>query len=90
MGAAKVCNTDSLSTGFPRIETACVVGFSIFCTYQCKSRGRGVRARGGNLMSETIPPVGLLIVQSDPGVGVRDKSNLKIGHENYPKTVRFF
>ena len=21
---------------------------------------------------------------------VRDKSNLKIGHENYPKTVRFF
>ena len=25
----------------------------------------------------------------DKGV-VRDKSNLKSGHENYPKTVRFF
>ena len=23
-------------------------------------------------------------------IRVRDKSNLKIGHENYPKTVRFF
>ena len=79
MGAAKVCNTDSLSTGFPRIETACVVGFSIFCTYHCKIRGRGVRARGGNLMPETIPHVGLLIVQSDPGVGTFDFDRQKPG-----------
>ena len=27
-----------------------------------------MRARGGDLMPETIPPVGLLIVRSDPGV----------------------
>ena len=79
MGAAKVCNTDSLSTGFPRIETACVVGFSIFCTYQWKFRGRGVRARGGNLMPETIRHVGLLIVQSDPGVGTFDFDRQKPG-----------
>ena len=30
--------------------------------------GWGVRARGGDLMPETIPRVGLLIVRSDPGV----------------------
>ena len=42
------------------------------CTYQCKSRGGGVRARGRDLMPETIPPVGLLIVRSDPGVGTFD------------------
>ena len=29
--------------------------------------GGGVRARGGDLMPETIPPVGLLIVRSTPG-----------------------
>lgn len=29
----------------------------------------GVRARGGHLMRETIPPVWLLIVRSDPVVG---------------------
>ena len=29
--------------------------------------GGGMQARGGDLMSETIPPVGLLIVRSDPG-----------------------
>ena len=28
-----------------------------------------MRARGGDFMPETIPPVGLLIVRSDPGVG---------------------
>ena len=28
------------------------------CTYQCKSRGEGVRARGGDLMPETIPMSG--------------------------------
>ena len=31
--------------------------------------GRGVRASGGDLMPETIPHVGLLIVRSDPGSG---------------------
>ena len=39
--------------------------FPKLCTYQCKSRGGGgggVRARGGDLMPETIPAVGLLIV----------------------------
>ena len=34
--------------------------------------GGGVWARGGDLMPETIPAVGLLIVQSDPGVGTFD------------------
>ena len=34
--------------------------------------GGGVRARGGDLMPETIPAVGLLIVRSDPGVGTFD------------------
>ena len=30
------------------------------------------------------------IIYINENTGVRDKSNLKIGHENYPKTVRFF
>ena len=34
--------------------------------------GGGVRARGGDLMPETIPHVGLLIVRIDPGVGTFD------------------
>ena len=34
--------------------------------------GRGVRARGGDLMPGAIPAVGLLIVRSDPGVGTFD------------------
>ena len=39
------------------------VDHNVLCTYQCKSRGGGgVRARGGDLMPETNPPVGLLIV----------------------------
>ena len=47
----------------------------VIMTYQCKSRGGGgggVRARGGDLMPETIPRVGLLIVRSDPRVGTFD------------------
>ena len=31
--------------------------------------GGGGRARGGDLMPETIPPVGLLIVRRNPGSG---------------------
>ena len=31
-----------------------------------------------------------LIEKTLKALAVRDKSNLKIGHENYPKTVRFF
>ena len=31
-----------------------------------------MRVRGGDLMPETIPAVGLLIVRSDPGVGTFD------------------
>ena len=41
--------------------------------------GGGVRARGGDLMPETIPHVGLLIVRSDPGVGTFDFDRHKPG-----------
>ena len=41
--------------------------------------GGGVRARGGDLMSGTIPAVGLLIVRSDPGVGTFDFDRQKPG-----------
>ena len=41
--------------------------------------GGGVRARGGDLMPETIRPVGLLIVLSDPGVGTFDFDRHKPG-----------
>ena len=51
----------------------------ILCTYQCKSRGGGVRARGGDLMPGTIPAVGLLIVRSNPGVGTFDFDRQKPG-----------
>ena len=52
--------------------------------------GRGVRARGGNLMlPETIPFVGLLIVWSDPGVGTFDFDRQKpdINSEAVTKSV---
>ena len=39
----------------------------------------GVRARGGDLMLETIPRVGLLIGRSDPGVGTFDFDRQKPG-----------
>ena len=38
-----------------------------------------MRARGGDLMPETIPPVGLLIVRSDPRVGTFDFDRQKPG-----------
>ena len=38
-----------------------------------------MRARGGDLMPETIPPVGLLIMRSDPGVGTFDFDRQKPG-----------
>ena len=38
-----------------------------------------MRARGGDLMPETIPHVGLLIVRSDPGVGTFDFDRQKPG-----------
>ena len=38
-----------------------------------------MRARGRDLMPETIPPVGLLIVRSDPGVGTFDFDRQKPG-----------
>ena len=41
--------------------------------------GGGVRARGGDLMPENIPHVGLLIVRSDPGVGTFDFDRHKPG-----------
>ena len=41
------------------------------CTYQCKSCGEwgGVRARGGDLMPETIPLSGVWSCQGTPGSG---------------------
>ena len=39
----------------------------------------GVRARGGDVMPETIPPVRLLIVRSDTGVGTFDFERQKPG-----------
>ena len=38
-----------------------------------------MRARGGDLMPETIPAVGLLIVRSDPGIGKFDFDRQKPG-----------
>ena len=38
-----------------------------------------MRTRGGDLMPETIPNVGLLIVRSDPGVGTFDFDRQKPG-----------
>ena len=38
-----------------------------------------MRARGGDLMPETIPHVGLLILRSDPGVGTFDFYRQKPG-----------
>ena len=38
-----------------------------------------MRTRGGDLMPETIHPVGLLIVRSDPGVGTFDFDRQKPG-----------
>ena len=39
------------------------------CTYQCKSREGGVRARGGDLMPETIPMLGFWSCEATPGSG---------------------
>ena len=38
-----------------------------------------MRTRGGDLMPETIPNVGLLIVRSDPGIGKFDFDGQKPG-----------
>ena len=38
-----------------------------------------MQARGGDLMPETILPVGLLILRSDPGVGTFDFDQQKPG-----------
>ena len=38
-----------------------------------------MRARGGDLMPETIPHIGLLIVRIDPGVGTFDFDRPKPG-----------
>ena len=42
------------------------------CTYQCKSRERGSAGKGQGFDALDYPPVGLLIVWSDPGVGTFD------------------
>ena len=41
--------------------------------------GGGGCGQGGDLMPETIPPVGLFIMQSDPEVGTFDFDRLKAG-----------
>ena len=43
----------------------------VIMTYQCKSRGGGggVRARGGDLMPETIPLSGFGSCEATPGSG---------------------
>ena len=48
-----------------------------------------MRARGGDLMAGTVPAVGLLIVQSDPGVGTFDFDRKKpfINSEAVTKSV---
>ena len=48
-----------------------------------------MRARGGDLMPETIPPVGLLIMRSDPGVWTFDFEQQKpaINSEAVTKSV---
>ena len=43
--------------------------FVSLCTYQCKSREGGVRARGGDLMPETIPLSGFWSCEVTPGSG---------------------
>ena len=40
-----------------------------YAPYQCKSRGAGVRARGGDLMPETIPLSGFWSCEAIPGSG---------------------
>ena len=50
----------------------------MLCTYQCKSCG-GLRERCGDFMPETIPPVGLLIVQGNSRVGTFDFDRQKSG-----------
>ena len=48
-----------------------------------------MRARGGHLMPETIPSVGLLIVRSDPGVGTFafDRQKPGVNSEAVTKSV---
>ena len=41
--------------------------------------GGGECGQGGDLMPETIPPVGLFIMQSDPEVGTFDFDGPKAG-----------
>ena len=68
-----------LPTSFPRkipnIKTEHHAPFSI----NPARGGGGMRARGGDLMPETIPPVGLLIMRSDPGVWTFDFDQQKPG-----------
>ena len=51
------------------------------CTYQCKSRGGGggSAGKGRGFDAWDYPPVGLLIVRSDPGVGTFDFDRQKPG-----------
>ena len=49
------------------------------CTYQRKSRGGGSAGKGRGFDAWDHPPVGLLIVQSDSGVGTFDFDRQKPG-----------
>ena len=66
--------------------TSCVL-----CTYQCKSRGEeGGAGKGRGFDAWDYPPVGLLIVRSDPGVGtfVFDRQKPGINSEAVTKSFR--
>ena len=68
------------------------------CTYQCKSREGGVRARGGDLMPVTIPLSGFWSCEATPGSGhltLTDRSLVSIQKQlpggrfsNVPVTLR--
>ena len=71
-----------------------VLNFLTLCTYKCKSRaGRGGGGGGGSAGKgrgfDAYPPVGLLIVRSDPGIGTFDFDRQKpgINSEPVPKSV---
>ena len=46
-----------------------ILFMGLLCTYQCKSRWGGVRARGGDLMPETIPMSGFSSCEATQGSG---------------------
>ena len=56
-----------------------VLNFLTLCTYKCKSRGGVGGSAGKGRGFDAYPPVGLLIVRRDPGVGTFDFDRQKPG-----------